>query len=443
MPTPHEERVARVVEIVRARAASSDGPVSLGKTAVSHFVPNPNDPRHKDRKLDVRALREILSIDAGTRRCVAEPGVTFRHLVEETLKVGLAPKLVPELETITIGGAVSGCSVEGMSYKYGGFHDSCLEYEMVTATGEVLRCSRERDPLLFDMLHGSYGTLGILTELTFELVPAKPHVRMEYRKSTTFAAFEADLRAAMTDPGIDFLDAIVHAPDELVLCAGRFAELPAGVKPSSYRFLDIFYKSTRTRSEDWLTTIDYFFRYDTECHWLTRTLPLMETKVMRLLLGKLLLGSTNLITWSKRLRPILRLDKHPDVVVDVFIPGGRFGDFFAWYRSAIDFWPLWVVPYRMAKPYPWISDAHAPRAGGDLFIDCAVYGKRNNERGKDYSLMLEEKTWELGGIKTLISKNHYTRERFWEIYSRPRWEEIKRRTDPDGMFRDLYEKFNY
>jgi FAD/FMN-containing dehydrogenase len=446
MPTPqelHSERIARVVENVRARAANPDGPVSLGKSAVSHFVPNPNDPRHKDRKLDVRALREIISIDAEQRRCVAEPGVTFRDLVARTLEVGLVPKLVPELETITIGGAVSGCSVEGMSYKYGGFHDSCLEYEVVTATGEVLRCSREREPLLFDMLHGSYGTLGILTELTFELVPAKQHVRMEYRKATTFDAFEADLKAAMTDPGVDFVDAILHGPEELVLCVGRFADLPEGVKPSSYRFLDIFYKSTRTRTEDWLTTIDYFFRYDTECHWLTRNLPLMETKVARLLLGKLLLGSTNLITWSKRLRPILRLDKHPDVVVDVFIPDLRLREFFDWYKGAFDYWPLWIVPYRMAKPYPWISDVHAKRAGSDMFIDCAVYGKRNNVKGKDFSLMLEEKTYELGGIKTLISKNHYTREKFWEIYSRDRWEEVKRRTDPKGMFRDLYEKFNF
>src|SRR5262245_58178939 len=108
MPTPHEERVARVVETVRARAANPDGPVSLGKTAVSHFVPNPNDPRHKDRKLDVRALREIISVDPEARRCVAEPGVTFKDLVARTLPLGLAPKLVPELETITIGGAVSG-----------------------------------------------------------------------------------------------------------------------------------------------------------------------------------------------------------------------------------------------------------------------------------------------------------------------------------------------
>ena len=73
-------------------------------------------------------------------------------------RTGLLPKVVPELEGITLGGAVAGCSVESMSYRYGGFHDTCLEYEVVTGTGErrVLGPGDE----LFHMIHGSYGTLG-------------------------------------------------------------------------------------------------------------------------------------------------------------------------------------------------------------------------------------------------------------------------------------------
>ena len=62
----------------------------------------------------------------------------------------------------------------------------------------------------------------------------------------------------------------------------------------------------------------------------------------------------------------------------------------------------------MPTPYPWISDEHAAQFKDELFIDCAVYGKRNSEPGVDYSQVLEEKTYELGGIKTLISRNHYT-----------------------------------
>lgn len=101
------------------------------------------------------------------------------------MKYGLVPIIVPELKTITIGGAVSGCSIESMSYKYGGFHDSCLEYEVVTATGEVLVCARDNEnSLIFQMMHGTFGTLGIITKIKFKLIPAKPFVKVNYKNIT-------------------------------------------------------------------------------------------------------------------------------------------------------------------------------------------------------------------------------------------------------------------
>jgi FAD/FMN-containing dehydrogenase len=435
----HAEKVERLAAELRARSGQG-GFASLGKASVSHFVPNPHDPRHADRKVDVRALNEIVALDVAGRRCVAEPGLTFADLVERTLPHGLVPMLVPELKTITVGGAVSGCSVESMSYKYGGFHDSCVAYEVVSAKGEVRRCSRERDGLLFDMLHGSYGTLGILTELEFQLIPAKPFVRMEYRRYGSAEAFQEAMLAHCAAPDVDFIDGIAHAPDQFVLCIGRFAE--SAPRTSSYTFLDIYYRSTLAKEEDYLTAADYLFRYDTECHWLTKTLPGMETRVMRLLFGKVLLGSTNLLTWSKRLRRVLKLRKHPPVVVDVFIPHRRFREFCVWYEEAIDFYPLWIVPYRIPRPYPWVSDEHRARMGDDLCIDCAVYGKRN-DGPVNFARLLEEKTFELGGVKTLISENHYDRERFWSIYHRENYERVKREMDPENLFRDLYDKFHF
>jgi hypothetical protein len=65
---------------------------------------------------------------------------------------------------------------------------------------------------------------------------------------------------------------------------------------------------------------------------------------------------------------------------------------------------------------------------------------RNEDRKIDRSEQLEEKTFELGGIKTLISRNHYSPERFWSIYNRANYQKAKEKLDPHGVFRDLYEK---
>jgi FAD/FMN-containing dehydrogenase len=436
----HEGRVAEVVAQLRARTAA-DGFASLRKTAVSHFVPNPRDPRHADKKIDVRALSKILEIDVEGRTCTAEPGLTFSDLVRATLPHGLAPTLVPELEAITIGGAVAGCAIESMAYKHGGFHDSCLEYEVVVATGEVLLCSRDQNREIFDMLHGSYGTLGIITKLKFRLIPAKPFVRMEYQVHETCAAFGEHLARACVAADVDFVDAIIHARDRFVLCVGRFAE--TAPYSSSYTGTNIYYRSTLTRREDYLSTYDYFFRYDTDCHWSTRVLPGMDSKIGRALFGKVLLGSTNLLRWSQRLRPVLKHRRRRRVVDDLLIPKRRFAEFYGWYEREVGYFPLWIVPYRMPEPYPWIADAHHARARDAVYVDFAVYGLPNDRPNIDYSKLLEEMTFEFGGIKALISDNHYDQATFWSIYNRERYERVKSRTDPQNLFRGLYEKFHF
>src|SRR5688500_7150776 len=247
----HDARVEAVCEQVRA-AASLQRPVHIHKGGVHHFVPQPGDARFTGRAVDVSALNTVLDIDVEARTCTAEPGATFAEVVRRTLAHGLLPKVVPELEGITLGGAVAGCSVESMSYRYGGFHDTCLEYEVVSGTGTRRVLGRADE--LFHMLHGSYGTLAVLTRIVFELVPAAPFVEMTYRHHRDFAAFESDMRERCAAADSDFVDGIIHAPDHLVLCLGRFVDSVANV--SSYRGTEIYYKSTSTLTEDRLSTFD-------------------------------------------------------------------------------------------------------------------------------------------------------------------------------------------
>jgi FAD/FMN-containing dehydrogenase len=434
----HEEKVAAIAAEVRERIAHGE-PVHIFKGGVHHFVPLPGDARFRGRPIDVSSLNRILEIDSARQTCTAEPGVTFAELVRATLEHGLLPAVVPELEGITVGGAVAGCSVESMSFVHGGFHDGCIEYELVTGAGEILTVAPDRDPLLFEMVHGSYGTLAILTRLKFKLVPAKRYVHMEYERHPSAEKFAEAMLRHVQARDVDFIDGIVHGPDAYVLCKGRFAETAPYV--SNYRWLDIYYQSTRTRSEDYLSTFDYCFRYDTEAHWLSRTVPPLQWKPVRFLVGKLFLGSTNLIRWSGLLEPLLGLKKRPDVVVDVFIPSPRFLEFCHWYEREFAYWPLWLVPYRIPRPYAWIDAKHAAGFGDELFIDCAVYGKPNSG-ADDASHVLEKKTYELGGIKTLISRNHHTREQFWQVYNRENYDAAKLRLDPRGVFPALYDKFH-
>src|SRR6185503_2664466 len=182
--------------------------------------------------------------------------------------------------TITIGGAVAGCSIESMSFKCGGFHDTCLEYELITACGEVLRCTPDNEhQLIFQMIHGSFGTLGILSQLKFRLVPAKPYVHLEHHLHTDLASYQREIAEHVAKQDIDFMDGFVHSPSKYVLSVGHFVD--RAPYTNRYDWMKVYYRSTAVLHEDYLETEEYFFRYDNGV-----TNPTHGTALRRLLLGK-------------------------------------------------------------------------------------------------------------------------------------------------------------
>jgi FAD/FMN-containing dehydrogenase len=425
----HEQKVAGIADQLRSRRSRE--PISLKKKAVSHEVPKLKDRRLLDEKLDLSDLDEILQIDPDSRTCVAEPGVTFVDLVAATIKHGLVPFVVPELKTITIGGAVAGCSIESMSFKYGGFHDSCMEYEVITAKGDVLTCAPDNEnSLVFQMMHGTFGTLGIISKLKFHLTPAKPFVKVTYEKYGDLESYKSAIRAHYEKRDADFMDGIIHSPTEMVLSVADFTDRA----PYTHRYdwMRIYYLSTRSRREDYLKTPDYFFRYD---KGVTNVTP--RSFLGRLLLGKFV-DSTAVLKFVERFRRFIPASAIP-VTLDTFIPFPKMTEFFDWYRREIGHFPLWCVPYRRPRVYEWIDSEFARKAPDELYLDIAIYGMRRDD-GRNYYRMFEEELMEIGGLKTLITPNYYSEEDFWKIWNKENYDRVKRLTDPDNIFRDVYSK---
>ena len=130
--------------------------------------------------LDTSRLTGVIAVDPDARTADVAGMCTYEDLVAATLRYGLAPLVVPQLKTITLGGAVSGLGIESTSFRNGLPHESVLEMDILTGHGEVLTASPDRHGDLFRTFPNSYGTLGYAVRLKIELEPVKPFVALRH-----------------------------------------------------------------------------------------------------------------------------------------------------------------------------------------------------------------------------------------------------------------------
>jgi cytokinin dehydrogenase len=127
--------------------------------------------------LDTSALNTIFAIDTTGLTATVAGGVVWRSLVEATLKLGLVPRVLTNNLNVAIGGTLSMAGLGVASFRYGTQADNAVELEVVTGTGEVVTCSRQRNAELFDAVRCGLGQFGIITRATVLLRKCASHVR--------------------------------------------------------------------------------------------------------------------------------------------------------------------------------------------------------------------------------------------------------------------------
>ena len=174
---------------------------------------------------------------------------TYEDLADATLPHGLMPLVVPQLKTITLGGAVTGLGIESTSLRSGMPHESVLEMQILTGDGRVVvACADNEHSDLFFGFPNSYGTLGYSLALTIELEPVKPYVHLRHfpftdPKSCTDAIAEIAVTGKYAGHRADFVDGTAFSPGELYLTVGAFSDKAPWV--SDYTRQKVFYQSQR------------------------------------------------------------------------------------------------------------------------------------------------------------------------------------------------------
>lgn len=403
--------------------------------------------------LDPSGLSGVLAIDPVARTADVLGMTTYETLVDATLPHGLMPPVVPQLKTITLGGAVTGLGIESSSFHNGCPHESVLELDILTGDGRVVtaRPDGEHDDLFFGFPN-SYGTLGYALRLRIELQPVAPyvalhHTRFDDVKSYTSAIDDATGTGSWDGDPLDFIDGVVFSPDEMYLTTASLVSKASYT--SDYTRRGIYYRSIQRRTRDFLTIRDYLWRWDTDWFWCSRALGVQHPLVRPLVPRSLKRSDTyfKLVAFERRNQVFGRIDRwrgRPErevVIQDVEVPVQRLPEFLDVFQREVGISPVWICPLRQRDPSRrwelYVLDPHT------MYVNVGFWSSVSLRPGQvdgQHNRRIERLVAELGGRKSLYSTSHYPEDEFWATYNGAAYDVLKKEYDPEGRLLDLYAK---
>jgi FAD/FMN-containing dehydrogenase len=456
-PQLHQRAVAALTASFDAIPAGQ--PVRLAKPTSNLFRPR---TAQAVAGLDVSGLVGVISVDPQARTADVQGMCTYERLVDATLPYGLMPMVVPQLKTITLGGAVTGLGIESSSFRNGLPHESVLEMDILTGAGELITASPTENADLFAGFPNSYGSLGYAVRLRIALDPVRPyvalrHVRFDDLDAVSAAIAEISAKRAFDGEPVDFLDGVMFLPSETYLTLGRFVDWPregGQAEASDYTGQQIYYRSIQQRERDVLSIHDYLWRWDTDWFWCSGAFGVQNPRVRKLWPGRYrrsdfyhrLIGLDHRFGVAAKIDKLKGVGPRERVVQDVEIPLERTSDFLRWFAANVPMSPVWLCPLQLREPDGAGSAGRwplYPLEAGRCYVNVGFWGTvqiRPGHADGDVNRLIENAVAERAGHKSLYSDAYYDRKTFDALYGGEVYRQLKEIYDPEHRLTGMYEK---
>ena len=183
--------------------------------------------------LDMTSLSQVRRVNEHAETVVCQAGMKWRALVEALASQRLSPPVLTNNLDVTLAGTLSSAGLGVASWRHGTQADNCLEIEVVTGTGDVVRCSTGENRELFDAVRAGMGQFGVITEATLKIRRHLPKFRSFYLLYDNLNFLLEDLATIMTDERFDYLESWCSP------CAQGFRKAGPGRTPFAQWFFPL------------------------------------------------------------------------------------------------------------------------------------------------------------------------------------------------------------
>ena len=165
---------------------------------------------NKSNTISMKKFNRVLEFNDDSGLLVTESGILLSEIIDSFLPKGWFPMVTPGSKFVTVGGMVA-CDVHGKNHhKEGSFGDYIEWLEIITASGEIKRCSKKENSELFNWTKGGMGLTGIIINVAFYLRPVstswiKQKVITAKNIDQVFEIFEKTLDSTYSVAWIDCL----------------------------------------------------------------------------------------------------------------------------------------------------------------------------------------------------------------------------------------------
>ncbi len=152
-------------------------------------------------QLKTERMRSVREHSWQDMTCTADAGCTWAALQAELKHHGQMVSLDPLWpDRATVGGIVAANDSGALRLRYGGLRDLIIGMTIVLADGTIAKTGGKvvKNVAGYDLhklMTGSFGTLGVITDVNFRLHPLEEHVRTWTARTSDATQFKEPLRA--------------------------------------------------------------------------------------------------------------------------------------------------------------------------------------------------------------------------------------------------------